>query len=431
MADTLLNRDRPPVFCPGCSHHNVLIALDQAFIQMGLSGEDICMVSDIGCSGLFDVFFHTHAFHGLHGRALTYGAGIKLCRPGLKVVVTMGDGGLGIGGAHFLAACRRNVDMTLLILNNFNFGMTGGQYSAATPQEATVSSGFLNRLDRPMDVCATAKVSGAPFVARASAHEKGLADLLRRAVEYPGFAVAEVQGVCPGRYSKKNQLTPKAIAGGIQEAGFVNGEQAENRRLDYGAAYAAEAGDMTPPQPPAAPEAVHQPVSDQPQSIAILGAAGQRVVTAGEILGLAGLSAGLNVTQKNDYPITVLRGHSITELHLSPKPIHYTGMDRPDVVLALAEEGVSRRAKMIRNLPETSLVIAPGGLDLPETAAEVRVMDVAGLKIKKPDWALAALAAAADLGRIIDRDMLLAGVSARLGGKIREAAEAVVRGFSW
>ena len=133
---SLLNKSRPPVFCPGCSHERVTHALNKAFLNMNLKGNQIVMVSDIGCSGLFDTFFNTHAFHGLHGRALTYAAGLKLSRPELNVIVTMGDGGLGIGGAHLLAACRRNLDLTLLVLNNFNFGMTGGQCSATTPTDA-------------------------------------------------------------------------------------------------------------------------------------------------------------------------------------------------------------------------------------------------------------------------------------------------------
>ena len=104
---SLLNDTRPPVFCPGCSHERIAQTLDKAFQKMDLSGDRIVMVSDIGCSGLFDTFFNTHALHGLHGRALTYAAGLKLARPELNVVVTMGDGGQGIGGAHLLAACRR------------------------------------------------------------------------------------------------------------------------------------------------------------------------------------------------------------------------------------------------------------------------------------------------------------------------------------
>ena len=140
--DSLLNSDRPSVFCPGCAHDQVLHALDRALTDMGLSGEKTAIVTDIGCSGLLDTFFNTHAFHGLHGRALTYATGIKLAQPGLKVIVTMGDGGMGIGGAHVLSTCRRNIDLTLLVLNNFNYGMTGGQCSATTPQNAVVGSGL-------------------------------------------------------------------------------------------------------------------------------------------------------------------------------------------------------------------------------------------------------------------------------------------------
>ncbi|MEE9611172.1 MAG: thiamine pyrophosphate-dependent enzyme, partial [Desulfatiglandales bacterium] len=169
---SFLNPHRPLVFCPGCSHEQSLRALNQAFKKAGLRPEDVVIVSDIGCSGLFDTFFNTHAFHGLHGRALTYGAGIKMAQPHLKVIVTMGDGGLGIGGAHLLAACRRNLDLTLLILNNFNFGMTGGQFSCTTPSEARVGSGFLNTLEKPMDVCTVAAASGAPFVVRRSVYQK-------------------------------------------------------------------------------------------------------------------------------------------------------------------------------------------------------------------------------------------------------------------
>ena len=132
---------------------------------MGLSGEEIVIVTDIGCSGLFDTFLNTHAFHGLHGRALTYATGIKMAQPKLKVIVTMGDGGLGIGGAHVLSTCRRNIDLTLLVLNNFNYGMTGGQCSATTPQDAVVGSGFLNRLEKPMDICQVAGAARIPLSA--------------------------------------------------------------------------------------------------------------------------------------------------------------------------------------------------------------------------------------------------------------------------
>ena len=89
---SLLNSTRPPVFCPGCGHEIVVRGLDKALQILELSGDEVAIVSDIGCSGLFDTFFNTHAFHGLHGRALTYATGLKMARPELNVITIMGDG---------------------------------------------------------------------------------------------------------------------------------------------------------------------------------------------------------------------------------------------------------------------------------------------------------------------------------------------------
>ena len=328
--DSLLNAARPPVFCPGCSHERITHTLDKAFLQMGLTGERICMVSDIGCSGLFDTFFHTHALHGLHGRALTYAAGLKLARPELTVVVTMGDGGQGIGGAHLLAACRRNLDLTLLVLNNFNFGMTGGQYSATTPPGAAVGSGFLNQLERPLDVCEVAKAAGAPYGVRCSAYRSDLPDVIQRAIEFKGFSVVDIWGICPGRFSKRNRLTPKAIEESLDRLAPAEGPVAANQRREFGEHYRELAAAQRAVPPPLAVTPRFAPVSAARQEVLLLGSAGQRILTAGELLCLAGLHAGLKATQKNDYDITVLRGPSISELVLSPEAIDYTGMSRPD-----------------------------------------------------------------------------------------------------
>ncbi len=96
-----LNEDRPPVFCPGCTHDRITKSLGKTFENMGLAPDKIVIITDIGCSGLFDTFFNVHALHGVHGRALTYALGLKMSDPSLNVIVTMGDGGLGIGGAMY------------------------------------------------------------------------------------------------------------------------------------------------------------------------------------------------------------------------------------------------------------------------------------------------------------------------------------------
>ncbi|MDP7330963.1 MAG: thiamine pyrophosphate-dependent enzyme, partial [Candidatus Marinimicrobia bacterium] len=123
----------PYAFCPGCSHGKILEALSNSLKQQGLGPSEVVIVTDIGCVGLSDKYFVTHAFHGLHGRAITYASGIKMQNPDLKVVVLIGDGGCGIGGHHLLNAARLNTDVNVLVFNNFNFGMTGGQHSVTTP----------------------------------------------------------------------------------------------------------------------------------------------------------------------------------------------------------------------------------------------------------------------------------------------------------
>ena len=425
MADyTLLNHSRPPVFCPGCSHDNALKLLDAAFVNMGLKGHEVCMVSDIGCSGLFDVFFNTHALHGVHGRALTYAAGIKLCRPNLNVVVTMGDGGLGIGGAHVIQACRRNLDLTLLVLNNFNFGMTGGQCSATSPNEAQLGSGFLNQLDKPLNVKPLAEAAGAPYVVSVSAYDKDVSRIIREAIEFKGFAIVDIQGLCPGRYTKRNKLSPKMISDGLgdQPGGLV----AANQRPEYGQSYRALGESLKEVPPPLAIEKRFDPPQNKHQSLVLLGSAGNRAITAGELAGLAGQFAGLYVTQKNEYNITVLRGPSITELNLSPQPVGYTGIERPDVVLAVAPEGVERRQKVFGVLTPETLVIKAAGVDIPENAGHLVEVDFKDLGLKKVDWSLASIAAMAKLDRLISRDMLAAALENRFKGKVLEASQKVV-----
>jgi pyruvate/2-oxoacid:ferredoxin oxidoreductase beta subunit len=425
--DSLLNAARPPVFCPGCSHERITQSLDKAFHLMGLGGETIAIVSDIGCSGLFDTFFHTHAFHGLHGRALTYAAGIKLAQPGLTVVVTMGDGGQGIGGAHLLAACRRNLDLTLLVLNNFNFGMTGGQYSATTPPEAEVGSGFLNRLERPLDICSTAKAAGAPYVVRCSAYRSDIAEVICGAIEFKGFAVVDIWGICPGRFSKRNRLTAKSIDQMLAQLAPFEGPVPENQRREFGEHYRELAASQKAEPRLQAVTARFTPANAERQEVIMLGSAGQRIITAGEILCLTGLHAGLLVTQKNDYDITVLRGPSISEMILSPQAIDYTGIVRPTVVMALGPEGVGRRKNMFAGLDETCTVVQAMGVEVPTCRARIHRVDLKSQGFKPTDWALASLGIIAKLGLVIRPEMLEAALTARLGGEALASSLDTVR----
>jgi len=422
---SLLNESRPAVFCPGCSHDKVLHALDKTLIDMGYRGEDVVIVTDIGCSGLFDTFFNTHAFHGLHGRALTYATGIKMARPDLKVIVTMGDGGLGIGGAHVLSTCRRNIDLTLLVLNNFNYGMTGGQCSSTTPQDAVVGSGFLNKLEKPIDICQVAGVAGAGLVSRASTYQKDLVARLEEAITFEGFALLDIWGICPGRYTRRNKLTPKNIESGLAQLPELPDFKSQNARMEYGKAYRQEAAKLGSPQDLARIEPTCTPPQADRQEVVLLGGAGQRIITAGELLCLAGASAGCQATQKNDYPITVMKGHSVSEVILSGAKIEYTGIEDPSVVIALASEGVNRRKKMLAALSPGCTVIKAAGVELPSCQATIIEVDFKAHKIKSLDWALAALAVLARQKQLLTEEMLTAALKHRFKQKAFELAMAV------
>ena len=424
---TLLNESRPAVFCPGCSHDRVLHTLDKALIETGHTGRDAVIVTDIGCSGLFDTFFNTHAFHGLHGRALTYATGIKMARPDLKVIVTMGDGGLGIGGAHVLSTCRRNIDLTLLVLNNFNYGMTGGQCSSTTPQEAIVGSGFLNKLEKPLDICQVAGAAGAGLVERASTYQKDLVEKLKAAISFKGFSLVDIWGICPGRYTRRNKLTPKHIEADLTRLPPLPDFTALNARTEYGQAYRQEAAKLESTPDPAVIEPTCTPPKAGRQEVVMLGSAGQRIITAGELLCLAGASAGCHATQKNDYPITVMKGHSVSEVILSDTKIEYTGIEDPTVVFALASEGVSRRKTMLASLSPKSVVIWAVGVKLPACLATVIEMDFKAHKIRSQDWALAALAVLANQNIALNMEMLTAALKLRFNKTVFEAAVTVIK----
>ena len=424
---SFLNENRPPVFCPGCTHQNITKGLDKALIELGLPPDKTVIVSDIGCSGLFDTFFNVHAHHGLHGRALTYASGLKLADPELNVIVTMGDGGLGIGGAHVLASCRRNLDITLLILNNFNFGMTGGQYSVTTPADAIAGSEFLNQAEIPIDICAVAESAGASWIGRCSGNGADLTDQIVAAMKHKGFSVLETLGLCTGRFTKKNQLTPKILDQMIADLPARDGLVEKNVRPEYGELYRKLAAEKTRFPKPVTIENKFTLENPEQQEVVILGSAGMRIVTAGDIVCYAGMSAGMNVSMKNDYNITVLRGQSVSEILISPKKIGYAGIKKPSVVLALSDEGVQRRKKIFETLPPSAFVLKEKSVAIPETRAEVHEIDFKEYKISKPDWALASLGILAGREKVLTMEMLEFAIRSRFSEKLSLKAMETVK----
>jgi len=338
----------------------------------------------------------------------------------------MGDGGLGIGGAHVISSCRRNLDITLLVLNNFNYGMTGGQCSLTTPTEAATTSGFLNQLEAPLDICQVASAAGAPYTDRVLASKKELSKHIQQAIEYPGFSLMDIWGICPGRYGKRNKTLLKQLEEELAERPAAEGRFTANERAEFGSNYRHYAAQLQPLAPLRTIEPVYHTSIPSRYEILLLGAAGQRINTAGEILCLSAMTAGLHVTQKNDYPITVLRGYSVSEIILSQHPIGYTAIVDPKVVIALSQEGIFRRRQTIKQLGDETLLMVKKGLELPENNAEIIEIDFKGLHIPSAHWALASLAVLAKQKDTITMDMLQASLAYKFSGKQLEEAVSVL-----
>lgn len=191
--------DIKPIWCPGCGHFAVLSAVTKALAHLKLPKEQVAMISGIGCSSRLPAYVHSYGFHGVHGRALAVAAGLKAARPDLTVLVAGGDGdGFSIGGNHFLHACRRNMNMTYIVMDNEVYGMTKGQASPTTASDWTRSKLTPHGTGvRRFQPAAIALASGASFIARGfSGDPSGLTKLLVEAIQHPGFAFLHVLSPC-------------------------------------------------------------------------------------------------------------------------------------------------------------------------------------------------------------------------------------------
>ncbi len=208
VKDYIRERFFPHIWCPGCGHGIVLNSLLRAVEQLGMSKNEIVMVSGIGCSSRISGYVDFHTLHTLHGRALAFATGVKMSKPELNVIVPMGDGdALAIGGNHFIHAARRNIAMTALVMNNRIYGMTGGQYSPLSGYGCSATTSPFGNIDYDFDVAELAKAAGATYVARTTTyHAKQMTDLIREAIVHDGFSVVEILSQCPTYYGRKNRM---------------------------------------------------------------------------------------------------------------------------------------------------------------------------------------------------------------------------------
>lgn len=254
--------DVHPIWCPGCGHFFILRALAKALAWLKIPHEQIGVISGIGCSSRMPAYLNTYGFHGLHGRALPLAAGLKASRPDMHVIVAGGDGdGYSIGGNHFLHACRRNMDMTYIVMDNEVYGMTKGQPSPTTQPDWETKLAPHGTGIQTFNPLGIALAAGASFIARGFAGDQnGVTKLIVEAIAHKGFSLVEVKSPCVTfrpeekewqKTMRRMNIEPTADA--IEAAKRIHGSDG----LDTGIFYQAD-------------REVYQPASSERQSIADL-----------------------------------------------------------------------------------------------------------------------------------------------------------------
>lgn len=197
----------PHIWCPGCSNGIVIHDIGVAIDHLGLDKDNVCIVSGIGCSSRGTGYMDFNTIHTTHGRAIPVATGIKMARPDMTVIVITGDGDcVAIGGNHFIHACRRNIDLTIVVFNNNVYGMTGGQYSPTTKRGEYGTTAPYGVIDQDFDICRLAMAGGATYVARGTAyHARQTIKLIEKGIKHKGTSVIDVASVCPTYYGRKNK----------------------------------------------------------------------------------------------------------------------------------------------------------------------------------------------------------------------------------
>ena len=216
--------DIKPVWCPGCGDYSVLMSISKALAEIGAAPEEVAIISGIGCSSRIPAYSSTYGFHGVHGRALPLATGLKVARPDLLVLAAGGDGdGFSIGGNHFLHACRRNIDITYIVMDNKVYGMTKGQPSPTTEPDWDSALAPGGTGISPFKPLVIALAAGANFIARGFAGDPNrVTRLIVEAVRHPGFSFVEILSPCvtfrPDQREWK-QTTHEAVVEGTDDPG--------------------------------------------------------------------------------------------------------------------------------------------------------------------------------------------------------------------
>ncbi len=349
-------------FCKGCGHHHYVNHLDEALMKLNLDPAKVCIVSDIGCIGILDSLFSTpHTFHTTHGRSTAFATGIELADgilndSKLKSIVVIGDGGATIGLLHIVNAAMMNIDVTVLVANNFLYGMTGGQHSHFSPLDFVTPTTPEGNIVPPLDICSIVKSCGAQFVKQAAATDKNLTSIIAEAIAHPGFALVEILELCTEWATPFNKIDGKTLSSKLQ----FGGENIPPARKEFSALYKEKV--LSAPLKKS-DDSIEQKYSSElrgTKRIVFAGTAGEKVQLASFLTMRAAIASKLHATQKNDNPVTQGSGFSLSELCISSEEILFTGIDVSDIIIIASADGLKevKANGSLRKCGKHSIIIA-------------------------------------------------------------------------
>jgi 2-oxoglutarate/2-oxoacid ferredoxin oxidoreductase subunit beta len=356
-----LNEEKEFPYCVGCGHTMINKAVAAAMAKSGLKATEINLISDIGCVGLVDKMFLTNTIHTTHGRSTAFATGIQLADEILYEnkalnIVMIGDGGATIGLLHLVEAAKMNANITVVLHNNFVYGMTGGQNSGLTPENFRTATTLSGNIVPNIHIAKLLEAAHAGFIARKLATDKDLDDVLLEAYKYDGFALVEVVELCTGYATKWNPLSKKDIEIILENTdqekrGVIVKKDTQSFAKRYQEAFKTK-NDY---KRPGIITTKTQTQKEIELNLIICGTAGEGVQFASSTLAKSLVKQSLNISQKNDNPVTIGTGYSVSELKISSEKIYYSAIDKADYIIISTEDGFNRIVKEIHK--ETTVII--------------------------------------------------------------------------
>ena len=363
----------PTIWCPGCGHGVAVQAALHAIGQLGYEKDEVYAVSGIGCSARTPAYLDFNSVQTTHGRAITFATGKKMFRPDKKVILFLGDGDCAaIGGNHLLHAARRNIDLTVIVMNNSIYGMTGGQCSPMTPSDTITSTTAYGNIEREMNICDVAVAAGATFVARSTAyHAVQLSGLIKQGIANKGFSLIEVLCPCPTGFGARNNFKAaidmydrlRDISVPVEKAGPMSKEELKDKVVigviksepegEYVAKYEAMVKRIRESGENCALEGIEVDPASESKPIerfecCLSGFGGQGLILAGIILSEAMIRQNKYAVHTQSYGPQARGGTSRSDVIIGDTDISYPEVTNPDLLLAMTQDSFNQFAKDVK-----------------------------------------------------------------------------------